>query len=82
MGPDDVLKDVLWQTEGLGDTHTHQGSGCTGVMIWELAHSLVVIHGHAEKQKQAVSRTEPLHALARGLDSRTYADWEPRGHPS
>lgn len=68
MGPDDVLKDraedVPWQREGLGDTHTHQGFSCTVVMIWGLAHGLVVIHGHTEMQKQAVSKAKPLHALA------------------
>jgi hypothetical protein len=47
-----------------GDTHTEQGFGRTVVMIWGLAHGLVVIHGHTEMQKQTVPETEPLHALS------------------
>lgn len=50
------------------DTHTDQGFGCTVVVIRGLAHGLVVIHGHTEMQKQAVSNTKSLHALA----------WRPR----
>lgn len=51
-----------------GDTHTDQGLGCTVPVIWGLAHGLVVIHGHTETQKRAVSEPRPLHALA----------WRPR----
>lgn len=40
-----------------GDTHTEQGFRRTVVMIWGLAHGLVVIHGHTEMQKQTVPKT-------------------------
>lgn len=46
------------------DTHADQGFSCTVVMIRDLAHGLVVVHGHPEMQKQAVSETKPLHVLA------------------